>query len=69
MKTNKQAESLASAATIESPCVRNCCLNDQDYCLGCSRHLDEITGWSGFDDQQKRQVLALCQLRRKDGGN
>ncbi|MEO1926243.1 MAG: DUF1289 domain-containing protein, partial [Gammaproteobacteria bacterium] len=22
---------------IQSPCVRNCCLNEDDICLGCRR--------------------------------
>jgi len=49
---------------IISPCVRNCCLNEQDYCLGCFRHLDEITGWAAMSEQQKFAVLEKCQDRR-----
>ncbi len=54
------------SAEVSSPCVRNCCLDHQDYCLGCFRHLDEITGWSGFSNEQKHQVLLQCRLRRKN---
>jgi len=50
---------------INSPCVRNCCLNDQDICLGCFRLLDEITGWAAMTDQERKQVLVNCQLRSK----
>jgi len=48
-----------------SPCVRNCCLNEKDICLGCYRHLDEITGWLGFTRLEKIAVLTLCDERRK----
>ena len=49
---------------VNSPCVRNCCLDQLDYCLGCFRHLEEITGWAGFSDEKKRQVLEQCRLRK-----
>ena len=52
--------------SIESPCVRNCCLDDSDICLGCFRHLNEITSWSGFDDEQKKQVLTLATQRKNN---
>jgi uncharacterized protein len=55
----------AASDELASPCVRNCCLNEQDICLGCFRHLDEITGWHGMSEQQKRTILANCQQRRQ----
>lgn len=48
---------------IESPCVRNCCLDPQDVCLGCGRHLDEITGWQQATDDKKRQILQNARAR------
>jgi uncharacterized protein len=51
---------------IASPCVRNCCLNEQDICLGCFRHLDEITGWAAMSEQEKQQLLIKCQQRKKE---
>jgi len=59
-KQKKQA-----SADIESPCVRNCCLDYNDVCLGCYRHLDEITGWREFSDEEKRRVLRHCQERKQ----
>ena len=50
---------------IKSPCVRNCCLNEQDICLGCFRHLNEITGWAAMTDQQRKQVLVNCEQRKQ----
>ena len=48
---------------IESPCIRTCCLDADDICLGCGRALDEITGWSAVTDQQKRVILDEAKIR------
>ena len=47
-----------------SPCIRNCCLDGQDICLGCFRHIDEIIAWQGYTKEEKARVLALCQQRK-----
>ena len=52
-----------------SPCVRNCCLDEQDTCLGCFRHLDEITGWQGFTRAEKIAILAKCSQRKAHADN
>ncbi|MCH1931659.1 DUF1289 domain-containing protein [Shewanella sp. A25] len=39
--------------SISNPCVRNCCLDQQDICMGCFRHLDEILGWRTFTDEER----------------
>ncbi|MDH5424898.1 MAG: DUF1289 domain-containing protein [Gammaproteobacteria bacterium] len=48
----------------ESPCIRNCCLDDNDVCMGCFRTLDEIKVWSSLSDQQKREVLLQSNIRK-----
>ncbi len=50
---------------IQSPCVRNCCLNEEDICLGCFRSLDEIIQWGSALEQQKRQILDRARQRKK----
>jgi predicted Fe-S protein YdhL (DUF1289 family) len=50
---------------IESPCVSQCCLDEGDVCMGCFRHIDEITGWHGMSDVKKLELLALLKGRRK----
>lgn len=47
-----------------SPCIRNCCLDNKDICLGCFRHLDEIVAWNSYEEHQKQAVLTDCQQRR-----
>lgn len=52
----------------DNPCVRNCCLDDQDVCLGCGRTLTDITGWSRLSDAQKQQVLQDARARLQAKG-
>lgn len=49
---------------IQSPCIRNCCLNEEDICVGCFRSLPEVVGWTGFDDALRQQVLNNAEDRR-----
>ncbi|WP_426416640.1 DUF1289 domain-containing protein [Aestuariirhabdus sp. LZHN29] len=51
---------------VPSPCVRNCCLDQNDICLGCSRSIDEITQWSLASDSEKRRILERAAQRRLD---
>ncbi|QDE30937.1 DUF1289 domain-containing protein [Shewanella polaris] len=48
---------------FDSPCVRNCCLDAQDICLGCHRSLDEILAWHTMDEQQKSTSLEIIKQR------
>ncbi len=50
---------------VNSPCIRNCCLNEQDICLGCFRSLDEIMLWSQIDQKQRLEVLLNAEKRRQ----
>jgi len=47
-----------------TPCVRNCCLDEHNVCLGCFRSLAEILAWSEASELEKRQILINCRLRR-----
>jgi predicted Fe-S protein YdhL (DUF1289 family) len=49
--------------TVESPCVRNCCLDAEDVCMGCHRTLREICDWHKSTDLQRLQILRRCRLR------
>jgi len=52
---------------VPSPCIRNCCLDDDDVCIGCGRALAEIVAWGTSDDAGRRAILersrARCALR------
>lgn len=49
--------------SIESPCIRQCSLDEQDICLGCHRTLDEILGWHSMDNEQKHNLLNELSFR------
>jgi len=51
-------------SAIESPCIRQCCLNDEDVCLGCFRLLDEITSWAYCNDSGKLAILQHAAQRK-----
>ena len=49
----------------QSPCVRNCCLDDDETCLGCFRSLEEIKEWGLVDNRRRRSILLNAQQRRE----
>ncbi|MDD5579029.1 MAG: DUF1289 domain-containing protein [Methylobacter sp.] len=52
--------------SIVSPCIRNCCLNDDDICLGCFRSLNEIITWTQVDNKTLLQFLNNAEQRRRE---
>jgi predicted Fe-S protein YdhL (DUF1289 family) len=48
---------------LASPCVRNCCLDDDNVCLGCGRSLQEIVAWSTADPAEKAAILVRSRER------
>lgn len=52
--------------TVNSPCIRNCCLNKDDVCLGCFRHVDEIVEWGQAGSQRRKVILENSKKRRAD---
>jgi predicted Fe-S protein YdhL (DUF1289 family) len=43
--------------------VRQCCLDDDDICLGCGRSLAEILAWHAADSEERRQILERAKAR------
>jgi predicted Fe-S protein YdhL (DUF1289 family) len=54
-----------AAYTVTSPCVRQCCLNEADICLGCFRSLEEIKQWTLVDDNTRQHFLVNAKRRRE----
>ncbi len=52
------------SAVNDSPCVRQCCLNRDDVCMGCFRTLDNILKWTTYSAAMRQQVLAECATRK-----
>lgn len=49
---------------VNSPCVRNCSLDEQRICRGCFRHLEEIMSWPDADESGRRDILERAATRR-----
>jgi len=50
---------------VQSPCIENCCLNDEKICQGCFRSIVEISQWSQMKDKIRLDVLHKAENRRK----
>lgn len=51
---------------IQSPCIRNCCLDENDICMGCFRHIDEIMQWHTADAAVKNKIQKKAEQRKAD---
>jgi uncharacterized protein len=51
-------------SAVQSPCIGNCCLDDNLTCLGCFRSLEEIKEW-GVVDNRRRDVILQNAKQRK----
>lgn len=54
---------------IYSPCIRKCCLDNDDICLGCFRALNEIITWTQIDDTTHLQLLEKAKIRQQQHKN
>jgi len=51
-------------AIVESPCIRNCCLDNNDICMGCFRFLTEITQWTLVNEKTRQDFLKNVAERK-----
>lgn len=54
---------MEKASIDKAPCQRNCCLDQDDICLGCGRSLTEICGWHQADPVMKQRIMILAEQR------
>jgi predicted Fe-S protein YdhL (DUF1289 family) len=50
---------------VASPCLDICSLDDNDICIGCARHGNEISQWGDYSNSQKQAVLQRCKERNR----
>ena len=60
------ARSTLDEARRQSPCVRNCCLDDDEVCIGCGRTLQEILGWRDASSDERARMLESARQRREE---
>jgi len=53
-------------AATDSPCVRNCCLDEHDVCMGCGRELQEILRWQSASHEDREVIRAAAKIRLND---
>ncbi len=51
--------------SVQSPCIRNCCLDDDLTCLGCFRSIEEIKEWGVVDDDRRLIILKNAMQRQQ----
>lgn len=49
---------------MESPCILVCVVDDKTgFCFGCGRTREEISGWIGYTDEQRRAIMETLAAR------
>ncbi|WP_408636844.1 DUF1289 domain-containing protein [Pseudomonas aestuarii] len=63
LKSSESAGAAPAEPLIASPCVRQCCLDQRDMCLGCGRLLNEILEWGSADHSRRRVICHAARAR------
>ncbi|MGB0734270.1 MAG: DUF1289 domain-containing protein [Pontibacterium sp.] len=50
---------------VTTPCVRQCCLDANDVCLGCFRTLEEILAWQAMSEEERKAAMLVIGARKK----
>ena len=53
-------------SNINKPCIRQCCLNEEDVCLGCFRTFDDMLIWNKSNEEEKTKMLKMAEERKKE---
>jgi predicted Fe-S protein YdhL (DUF1289 family) len=48
---------------VASPCVRDCCLDENEVCMGCGRTLQDILQWHAASDEEREAILLAAKAR------
>lgn len=59
----KNSQNTPTESKFENPCVRNCCLNDDNTCMGCGRELREILEWHQASDSRRAEIILSARNR------
>ena len=46
-----------NTSQVKTPCISICKYNKHNYCVGCKRHSDEITGWINYSDEVRKAIM------------
>lgn len=65
-RMNAAMSQYTSEPPIVSPCVRNCCLDEHDICMGCRRSVEEIIAWGSASNDERRTILERATQRAQE---
>lgn len=51
--------------SLDAPCIRQCCLDEHDVCMGCGRSLQEILDWHAASRDARAATLDRARARRE----
>jgi predicted Fe-S protein YdhL (DUF1289 family) len=49
---------------VSTPCINICRMDEQNrFCIGCFRTLDELKRWSGMTEEERLAIMAQLDER------
>lgn len=52
-----------------SPCVKICTHDDEGYCLGCGRTVEEVKGWRNLTEDEQLDGIEMLRERQFERTN
>ncbi len=59
----------ATEPTIPTPCIGICVMDDDGFCAGCARTIDEIGGWSLLSSSARMAIMEKLSARKAASGS
>jgi len=47
-----------------SPCIKVCTHDDEGYCLGCGRTVEEVKGWRHLTEDEQLDGIEMLRARQ-----
>lgn len=51
-------------ADINKPCIKQCCLNEEEICLGCFRTFNDMCLWNKSSIEEKKEMMQRAERRK-----
>jgi len=51
-------QELEQLKQIKSPCVSICKYNNNNYCIGCKRYMNEIFDWFDYSNEMREAIMS-----------
>jgi len=52
-----------------SPCIKICTHDDEGYCLGCGRTVEEVKGWRNLTEDEQLDGIEMLRERQFERTN